>query len=96
MASLKPKVLGIAGSPRRNSNTELLLQQAVAGASSQGAETRDLFHHAMATVKSWFIILGVTYAGDLLFPGVDKKGAIVQHPAALREAFHAGQTLVQV
>lgn len=147
MASLKPKVLGIAGSPRRNGNTELLLQQAVAGAISQGAEAKviiiselniapcchcdrcwetgrcvieddmqwvsselrqadhlilvspmainpnsrrtglfisvsgknhpDLFHPAIATVKSWFIALGVTYAGDLLFPGVDKKGAIV-------------------
>ncbi len=196
MASLKPKVLGIAGSPRRNGNTELLLQQAVAGAISQGAETKviilselniapcchcdrcwetgrcvieddmqwvsselrevdhlilaspiffmgvtvqvkamidrcqvlwvmkyvlklpvainpnsrrtglfisvsgknhpDLFHPAIATVKSWFITLGVTYAGDLLFPGVDKKGSIVNDTTALEEAFHAGQTLVQV
>jgi len=56
----------------------------------------DLFHPAIATVKSWFITLVVTYAGDLLFPGVEKKGAIVNDPIALEEAFHAGQTQVQV
>lgn len=34
------KVLGIAGSPRRGGNTDILLQQAVAGAASQGCETK--------------------------------------------------------
>jgi NAD(P)H-dependent FMN reductase len=36
----KLKVLGIAGSPRRDGNTDHLLQQVMAGASSQGAETK--------------------------------------------------------
>ncbi len=39
MASSKPEVLGIAGSPRRDGNTDLLLQQAISGANSQGAQT---------------------------------------------------------
>ncbi len=34
------KVLGIAGSPRRDGNTDHLLQQVLAGASSHGAETK--------------------------------------------------------
>lgn len=34
------KVLGIAGSPRRNGNTDHLLKQVLAGASSQGAEIK--------------------------------------------------------
>jgi NAD(P)H-dependent FMN reductase len=34
------KVLGIAGSPRRDGNTDHLLQQVMAGTSSQGAETK--------------------------------------------------------
>jgi multimeric flavodoxin WrbA len=34
------KVLGIAGSPRRDGNTDHLLQQVMAGASSQEAETK--------------------------------------------------------
>lgn len=36
------KVLGILGSPRRGGNTEILLDQALAGARSQGAETEKL------------------------------------------------------
>jgi len=36
------KVLGILGSPRRGGNTEILLDQALAGAGSQGAETEKL------------------------------------------------------
>ncbi|MBN2463843.1 MAG: flavodoxin family protein [Dehalococcoidia bacterium] len=36
----KLKVLGIAGSPRRDGNTDHLLQQVLAGASSHGAETK--------------------------------------------------------
>jgi len=40
MASSKPIVLGIAGSPRRDGNTDLLLQQAISGANSQGAQVR--------------------------------------------------------
>jgi len=38
--SLKLKVLGIAGSPRRNGNTDHLLQEVIAGISSQRAETK--------------------------------------------------------
>jgi len=40
MASSKPEVLGIAGSPRRDGNTDLLLQQAISGANSEGAQAR--------------------------------------------------------
>jgi len=36
----KLKVLGIAGSPRRNGNTDRLLKRVMAGASSHGAETK--------------------------------------------------------
>jgi multimeric flavodoxin WrbA len=34
------KILGIAGSPRRDGNTDHLLKQVMAGASSQGTETK--------------------------------------------------------
>jgi len=36
----KLKVLGIAGSPRRDGNTDLLLRQVMAGAASQGAKVK--------------------------------------------------------
>ena len=47
------------------------------------------------SVKSWFRILDIIYAGDLLFSGVDEKGAIAKHPDALHQAFIAGQKLVE-
>jgi putative NADPH-quinone reductase len=36
---MRLKVLGLAGSPRRQGNTELLLDQVLAGATSKGAQT---------------------------------------------------------
>jgi multimeric flavodoxin WrbA len=55
----------------------------------------NLFEPALATVQSWFRSLDIIYASDLLFPGVDEKGAIAEHPGALNQAFLAGQKLVE-
>ena len=196
MAISSPHLLGIAGSPRRNGNTALLLQQALQGAAAKGAQTKtvclselsispcrhcdqclaegkcaieddmqwlsgelrrsdfiilaspiffmgvtaqtkamidrcqalwvikyvlklpvalnhsgkrkglfisvgsttssNLFQPAIATVRSWFTTLDVAYGGELLFSGIDKKGDIVNHPTALKEAFLAGQRLIEV
>ena len=60
-----------------------------------GRETANLFEPALATVKSLFKVLDITYAGALLFPGVDEKGAISRNPEALNRAFLAGQKLVE-
>ncbi len=43
----KLKVLAIAGSPRRDGNTDLLLHQVIAGASSQGAKTKTVMLSAL-------------------------------------------------
>jgi multimeric flavodoxin WrbA len=59
-----------------------------------GRKLANLFEPALATVKSWFKVLDIAYAGDLLFPGIDEKGAIKNHPTALKQAFAAGQRLV--
>ena len=59
-----------------------------------GTELANLFQPALATVKSLFKVLDITYAGELLFSGIDEKGAIAKHPDALRQAFLAGQKLV--
>jgi multimeric flavodoxin WrbA len=59
-----------------------------------GRKLANLFEPALATVKSWFKVLDIAYAGDLLFPGIDEKGAIKNHPDALKQAFLAGQRLV--
>jgi len=59
-----------------------------------GRNSANLFEPALATVKILFRILDITYGGDLLFPGVDERGAIAKHPDALRQAFLVGQKLV--
>ncbi len=42
MSGEEIKVLGIAGSPRRGGNTEILLQEALRGAAGHGAQTKTL------------------------------------------------------
>ena len=59
-----------------------------------GMKLAHLFEPSLATVKAFFKVIDVEYAADLLFPGVDEKGAIKKHPDALKQAFTAGQNLV--
>jgi len=59
-----------------------------------GRKIANLFESALDMVKTVFRILDITYAGELLFSGVDEKGAITKHPDALNQAFLAGQKLV--
>ena len=62
---------------------------------SVGGRKRDnVFEPALVVVKTLFVILDITYAGALLFSGMDERGAIAEHPDALRQAFLAGQKLV--
>ena len=63
--------------------------------SGGGMKLANLFEPALATVKALFKVLDIGYAGELLFPGVDEKGAIKNHPDALKQAFLAGQRLVE-
>lgn len=53
-----------------------------------------LFEPSLATVKALFKVIDVEYAGELLLPGIDEKGAVKNHPDALKQAFAAGQKLV--
>ncbi|MBN1366936.1 MAG: flavodoxin family protein [Dehalococcoidales bacterium] len=59
-----------------------------------GRKVPNLFESALVVVKTFFRIINVTYTGDLLFTGVDEKGAVAQHPSSLQQAFLAGQKLV--
>ncbi|MFC1871211.1 flavodoxin family protein [Chloroflexota bacterium] len=60
-----------------------------------GTKFANLFEPTIAIVKSFFTILDVTYTGELVFRGIDEKGAIKNHPDALQQAFLAGQKLVE-
>ena len=56
---------------------------------------KKLFDGAVLTVKYFFDAIGVKYSGDLLVRGIDNKGQIEEHPAALEDAFRLGQELVR-
>jgi multimeric flavodoxin WrbA len=59
-----------------------------------GTKFAKLFDGARMVVKALFNTLDINYAGELLFRGIDEKGAIIGHPDALEQAFLAGQKLV--
>lgn len=60
------RVLGIAGSPRRGSNTDLLLEQALKGAADQGAET-SLIYAANLNIMPCNHCDGCMYSGKCQF-----------------------------
>jgi multimeric flavodoxin WrbA len=60
-----------------------------------GTKLKDMFEPSLAIVKTWFRMLNIEYAGELLFKSVDEKGAIKEHPDALEQAYEAGQKLVE-
>jgi len=49
---------------------------------------------AEACAKAFFRTISVTEHNMLYFLGVDKKGEILQHPTALKDAYEAGRKLV--
>lgn len=52
---------------------------------------KEIFEGAILTIKSFFRVIEVEYFGNLLFSGIDEKGAIKNHPTALRDSFTAGE-----
>jgi multimeric flavodoxin WrbA len=51
---------------------------------------------AGATAKAFFRTVSVSEHETLSFTGVDAKGAILEHPTALKEAYMAGKRLVAI
>lgn len=63
---------------------------------SVGGRTGEhLFEPALATVKSFFASLDIKYGGMLAFPCVEGRAQILNYPEALKEAFAAGEKLVE-
>ncbi len=48
----------------------------------------------LLTVRYFFDALDMEFAGSLLYKQIDAKGAIRQHPTALKEAFELGSAVV--
>jgi len=60
-----------------------------------GTRFANIFEPSITIVKTLFKVIDIAYVGDLLFKGIDEKGAITKHPDALRQAFLAGQKLAE-
>lgn len=60
-----------------------------------GSSLNKLFNNARSVAKAFFNTLNAEYAGELLYPEVDEKGAITEHPTALKDAFELGGNAVQ-
>jgi Multimeric flavodoxin WrbA len=56
---------------------------------------KDMFVPTLQIVKTWFHVLEIEYAGELLFSKIDEKGAISKQPEALEKAYAAGQKLAE-
>ncbi len=56
---------------------------------------KKLFDGVRLTVKYFFKAIDVSYADELLIPGVDKRGEIREHPTVLSNAFELGKRLAQ-
>jgi len=52
-----------------------------------------LFDGSILTIKYLFKEIGVRYTDQLLVRGIDAKGEITNHPAAISEAFELGRRL---
>jgi hypothetical protein len=53
-----------------------------------------LFDGPKLTIKYFFQAINAEYDEELLVRGVDKKGEIKDHPAALADAYELGKELV--
>jgi multimeric flavodoxin WrbA len=61
-----------------------------------GTRMKDMFEPTLEIVKTWFHVLEVEYAGELLFQKMDEKGAVLKQPDTLQQAYEAGQKLAEV
>ena len=59
-----------------------------------GFKHRDFWPCAEKVVKTWYLCADIKYLGGLFYHAVDERGAVRNHPVALREAFDAGRRLV--
>ncbi|MDD5289159.1 MAG: flavodoxin family protein [Dehalococcoidales bacterium] len=57
---------------------------------------QNMFEPTQEIVKTWFHVLDIEFAGELLFSKIDGKGAILKQTEALQKAYEAGQKLTDV
>ena len=60
-----------------------------------GTKYENIFDSPLVIVKTFFLLMDIEYAGDILLREIDEKGAINDHPETLKEAYETGQKLVE-
>ncbi|MCG8401193.1 MAG: flavodoxin family protein [Firmicutes bacterium] len=63
--------------------------------SCAGTTLPKVFEGTLQTVRYFFKILDIDLAGNYCYDGVDKKGDILSHPRAMRDAGRQGKALVR-
>ena len=61
-----------------------------------GMDRYRFFQNAQQIIKIWFTILNIDYTSELLFPAIDKKGGILNHPSAIEKAKLIGKWLTNL
>ena len=59
-----------------------------------GSRGEKIFEGPLLTIKYLFDVLDCTIDKTLLYREIDKKGDILNHPTALKEAYEAGKELI--
>lgn len=63
--------------------------------SVEGSDRKDFFANARSIIKNFFVVINVSYEGEIFCLGVDGKGAILKHPDCLKKAFELGMRIVK-
>ncbi len=61
--------------------------------SAAGSGHRRVFDGAVQVAKYFFLMLEAEFAGSFCYRQIDEKGAILNHPGALKEVYEAGFNL---
>lgn len=54
---------------------------------------KDFFDNAKSIVRYFFVITGISYKEEAFYPGLDKKGSVLEHPEYLESAFELGRKM---
>ncbi|HUU68604.1 MAG TPA: flavodoxin family protein [Planctomycetota bacterium] len=58
-----------------------------------GTRGQKIFECVQRSLRNVFQVIEVMYSGDLLYRQVDEKGAILQHPTAMQDAYEFGKKI---
>jgi multimeric flavodoxin WrbA len=61
--------------------------------STGGTRGQKVFECVQRSLRNVFQTIEVMYQGDLLYRQIDEKGAILQHPTAMKEAYVFGKKI---